>query len=158
MFPIAGACGKISASMGNAVWDGRFLEMAKLVSSWSKDPSTKVGSVIVNESRVVLSVGFNGLPRGLFDSPERLQNRELKYQLIVHAEMNALLFATRDLTGCTIYTYPFLPCSRRAGAIVQAGISRVVSQDYVPDRWRENFKLSQKIFSESGVAIDLLGV
>jgi dCMP deaminase len=136
-------------------WDTRFIDLAEHVSRWSKDPSTKVGAVIADEIRVV-SLGFNGLPVGMVDTYERLHDRELKYQLIVHAERNALLFSTESLKGCTIYTWPFMPCSVCAGMIIQSGISRVVAPVSSSERWADNFKLSFEMFLESGVRIDLI--
>ena len=87
-------------------WDLRFLEMSELVSSWSKDPSTKVGSVIVDNDRRVISLGYNGFPKGVADN-DRLNDREEKYKIVVHAERNALLFANTDVKNCSIFTYPF---------------------------------------------------
>ena len=84
-------------------WDRRFLEMARLVSSWSKDPSTKVGSVVVRHDKTVASVGFNGFPRGVADTEARLLDRSEKLDLIVHAEINALSVAHESLSGCTLY-------------------------------------------------------
>ena len=107
-------------------WDMRFLDMAKLISSWSKDPSTQVGSVIVDSNNRVVSVGYNGFPQGISDD-SRLDNRETKYKMILHAERNALLFAQRPLEGCTIYTYPFMPCPSCASMIIQSGLSSGIS-------------------------------
>ena len=106
-------------------WDDRFLELAKHISEWSKDPSTKVGCVIVGEDREVRSTGFNGLPRGIDDSDDRLNNREIKYPLTCHAEENAIMHAARvglSLEGCVAYsTWP--PCTRCARSLIQAGVS-----------------------------------
>ena len=107
-------------------WDKNFLELAKTVSTFSKDPSTKVGAVIVDDDNRVISIGYNGFPKGLKDD-HRLDNRDLKYDMVVHAEANALLFANAPTKGCTIYTWPFQPCSRCASLIIQAGIRRVVT-------------------------------
>jgi dCMP deaminase len=137
----------------NTKWDYRFLDLAELVSSWSKDPSTKVGAVITHGNRVV-SLGYNGFPSQISDD-ERLNNREEKYKIIIHAERNAMLFAQRDLAGCTIYTYPFMPCASCASIIIQSGIRRIVSYKDMPDRWKENFELSRSIFLESNVEVDL---
>jgi dCMP deaminase len=137
-------------------WDLRFLDLAKLVGSWSKDPSTQVGAVIVDDDHVVVSLGYNGFPRGVEDTPERLFDREKKYEIIVHAEANALAFATRPVKGCTLYTWPFEPCSRCAGLIIQSGIKRVVSVIQEDSRWKKNFNISRKIFSEARVKIDWL--
>lgn len=135
-------------------WDRRFLEMAELVSTWSKDPSTKVGAVIVDPRNRVVSVGFNGLPRRVVDSPDRYSNREHKYSMIVHGDLNAILFAGRDLTGCTIYTVPFIVCDRCAGPVIQSGITRVVSvreSDYVAQRWADSIAKSMTMLFEAGV-------
>ena len=131
-------------------WDMRFLDMAKLISSWSKDPSTQVGSVIVDSNNRVVSVGYNGFPQGISDD-SRLDNRETKYKMILHAERNALLFAQRPLEGCTIYTYPFMPCPSCASMIIQSGISGVVSYINKDERWEKEFKLSREILKEADV-------
>ena len=139
----------------NRKWDQRFLELARYVSTWSKDPSTQTGAVIVKRRRVI-SLGYNGLPRGVVDSFERLHDRELKYKLIVHAERNALLFAREDLTGATLYTWPFMSCSVCAGMVIQAGISRHVAPVCPPDkaeRWAEDFRLTRTLFYETGVEV-----
>src|SRR3989344_2191240 len=80
-------------------WDRRFLALAEHVAQWSKDPSTKTGAVIVDPNNRVVSLGYNGFPRGVNDLPERLSNRELKYKIIVHCERNALLFARESVRG-----------------------------------------------------------
>lgn len=107
-------------------WDKRFLEMAKLVSEWSKDPSTKVGAVIVDTKNRIVSVGFNGYPSGIRD--EGLDNREDKYPKIVHAEINAILFANRNIINNRLYVYPLLPCARCMAVIIQTGISQIFVQ------------------------------
>ena len=139
--------------MNHDKWDKRFLEMAELVSTWSRDPSTQCGAVIVRGKHIV-SVGFNGFPAGCADDEGLYENRELKYARILHAEMNAILSAKQDLTGCTIYVHPMLPCSRCAASIIQAGISTVVAIDPTDDmkaRWAESLKLSTDMFHEAGV-------
>ena len=133
-------------------WDSRFLELAKLVSTWSKDPSTQVGAVITRD-KFVVSLGFNGHPKGVADSVDRLENREVKYRTIIHAEINAILTAKQDLEGCTIYLWPFMPCSQCGAAIVQAGIKRVVAPPSDNDRWAESFKFTTEMFSEAGVEL-----
>ena len=137
-------------------WDTRFLELAKLVGSWSKDPSTQVGAVIVDEKKRIVSIGFNGFPSGVQDSEERLHNRDLKYDIVIHAEANALAFANRSVEGCTIYTWPFQPCSRCAGLIIQSGIKRVVSVVLNQDRWKKNFEIARQLFEESGIIMECI--
>ena len=109
-------------------WDKRFLQLAKHISEWSKDPSTQVGCVVVGPDRELRSTGFNGLPRGIEDNEQRLNNREIKYPLICHAEENAIMHAARigmSLKDCTAYvTWP--PCTRCARSLNQAGISTIV--------------------------------
>lgn len=119
-------------------WDLRFLELAKLVSTWSKDPSTKTGAVIVSSDRRVVSVGFNGFPQNMVDLPENYSNREEKYSRIVHCEMNALLFAKESVHGCTLYTWPLMSCDRCFVHMSQAGIKRFVAPEPSADlitRW-----------------------
>lgn len=133
-------------------WDKRFLALAELVASWSKDPSTKVGSVIVDRRNRVVSIGFNGFPHGVADD-DRLDDRERKYELIVHAEVNALLFAGRPVDGCAIYTWPLPPCSRCAALLIQAGVARVVSPQ-PPARWLDSCSLGAALFVEAGVHVE----
>tara|TARA_B100001989_G_scaffold51392_1_gene33382 strand:+ start:3005 stop:3466 length:462 start_codon:yes stop_codon:yes gene_type:complete len=136
-------------------WDRRFLDLASHISGWSKDPSTKVGCVVVGEDREIRSTGFNGFPRGIEDSMERLDDRELKYPLICHAEENAIMHAARigiSLKDCTAYvTWP--PCTRCARSLIQAGVVEVVypGNIEIPDRWIEDFERSSSMMREAGV-------
>ena len=136
-------------------WDVRFLELANHISSWSKDPSTKVGCVVVGADREIRSTGFNGFPRGIEDSPDRLADRDEKYPLICHAEENAIMHAARvgvSLRDCTAYvTWP--PCTRCARSLIQAGIVEVVyaGKDNVPERWEEDFARSTSTMKEAGI-------
>jgi dCMP deaminase len=137
-------------------WELRYLEMAKLVSTWSKDPSTKVGSVIVDSDNTVISVGFNGLPRRIQDTDQRLNNRDIKLKMIIHAEINAIITAKRPLNGATIYTYPFMSCSQCAGMIIQSGICRHISYKTNNERWKDSFDLALEMFDEARVIVNLL--
>lgn len=132
-------------------WDKFYLGMAEYVSTASKDPSTQVGAVLADSSNRVLSVGFNGFPRGISDD-SRLHDRETKYQMVVHAEVNALMFA-RETAGSTLYTCPFMPCSNCAALIVQAGVKRVVAPYNDNPRWAMSFKLTRIILREAGVEL-----
>lgn len=138
-------------------WDRRFLHLAAHIAAWSKDPSTKVGCVIVGPDREIRSTGFNGFPRGIEDTSERLSNRDLKYPLICHAEENAIMHAARigvSLKGCRAYvTWP--PCTRCARSLLQAGVSEIVYPRglEIPERWREDFDLSNAMFDEAGVVV-----
>lgn len=137
-------------------WDSRFLSLAKEVSTWSKDPSTGVGAVIVDKDHRLVSVGFNGFPRGIKDD-ERLNNRELKYEYTIHAEVNAVLFAKQPLDDCTIYVWPLPPCSRCAAILAQSGIARVVSQAVTEERWKESCGHGESLLKEAEVDYYLTG-
>ena len=138
-------------------WDQRFLDLAAHIAAWSKDPSTKVGCIVVGEDREIRSTGFNGFPRGISDDAERLENREIKYPLICHAEENAIMHAARvgvSLRGCVAYvTWP--PCTRCARSLIQAGVVEVVypSSAEVPERWQEDFDMSTGMMREAGVNV-----
>ncbi len=138
----------------SAKWDRRFLDLAEHIAQWSKDTSTKCGAVIVDDKQRIVSMGYNGFPRGVNDTIDRMNNRDLKYALTVHAEMNAVTFATQKLDGCTIYVHPMGPCSRCAATIIQSGITRVVSllpSEELQNRWGESMNLTRKMFEEAGV-------
>jgi dCMP deaminase len=137
-------------------WDNWFLGLADYIATASKDPSTKVGAVIIDQDKRIVSMGYNGFPRGIEDSDERLNNRDVKYKMIIHAEANAILFATKSLENCTLYTTPIMPCAACASMIIQKGIKRVVSTYSENSRWIEQFKLSEKIFAEAGVGLTLI--
>ena len=138
-------------------WDLRFIGLAQHISKWSKDPSTKVGCVVVGEDREIRSTGFNGFPRGINDDEDRLRDREKKYPLICHAEENAIMHAARigvSLKDSTAYvTWP--PCSRCARSLIQAGIKEIVYPETgkVPERWIEDFTISDSMLNEAGVAV-----
>lgn len=137
-----------------SVWDRRFLALAEHIGGWSKDPSTQVGAVIVRPDRTIASVGYNGFPRGVVDDPGRLADRALKYPRTVHAELNAILSANEPVKGFTLYVTPLSPCSNCAGAIIQAGIARVVAKcGQVPPRWLEDFNTAGSMFDEAGVQV-----
>lgn len=138
-------------------WDSRYLELAKFVSNWSKDPSTKVGAVITRDNRIV-SLGFNGFPQGVNDTIDRYENRELKYKMVVHAEPNAIISAKQDLKGCWLYTWPFMPCSSCAGLIIQSGITRIITPYVDNPRWAESFALSKNMFYEANVEIKFYNI
>jgi dCMP deaminase len=137
-------------------WNQRFLSLAEHIAQWSKDPSTQVGAVIVDPSRRIISTGYNGLPQGVDDTDYRLHTREIKYEMIVHGEINAILFAKQDLLGSTLYTWPFMPCSRCASIVIQSGIKTVVAPLNDSPRWKDSFQLSQTMFAEAGVRLILL--
>ena len=137
-------------------WDVRFMEMANLVSTWSKDPGTAVGCVLVSDRRII-ATGYNGLPMGIADLSERFDDRDWKLAVTVHAEVNAILNAGKHgarTEGATLYT-TFPPCSNCTAAIIQAGITRVVCPSHLsaPERWRSNFALGRSLLDEAGIII-----
>ena len=137
-------------------WDLRFLELAGSIATWSKDPSRGVGAVIVSPARQIIATGFNGLPRGVEDRPERLE-RPVKYDFMCHAELNAIIQCARNgvsPVGGTVYT-SFSPCVQCTLAIVQAGIVRVVTHSYGGEadaHWQESFAKARAVMAEAGVA------
>lgn len=136
-------------------WLNHFIDMAKLISTMSKDPSKKIGVVIVDEHNRVVSTGFNGFPRGIEDSQERLENKDYKRAITLHAEENAILYAKQDLTGCDMYIYGLPPCSHCAAMIIQSGIRNVyyrIPDEYeISDHWKENLVIAETILNEVGI-------
>jgi len=152
----------------NKKWDIDYLALAKWwAERKSKDPSTKVGAVIVRSDKTVVSLGYNGFPRGIEDTEERLSNRALKYPRMVHAEMNAVLNAKEPLDGYTLYVWPpafYAPtCDRCAVHIIQAGIKRVVGYrategDETAFRWEGECMRAFYIYEEAGVEVVLYDI
>ncbi|CZF82137.1 tRNA-specific adenosine deaminase [Grimontia celer] len=137
-------------------WAVRFYQMAELVGSWSKDPSTQVGAVITKGNRIV-SVGFNGYPHGISDSADT-DDRAMKLLKTLHAEENAILFAKRDLADCEIWVTHF-PCPNCAAKIIQTGITQVHCPEQAEDflsRWGEKIKVSADMFEQAGVKVTWL--
>ena len=147
-------------------WDNHFLHLCLDHARMSKDPSTKIGAVIVGPDREIRSAGFNGFPRGIADDLCRLQNRETKLQLMVHGEMNAILAAARvgiPLKDCTMYIAAMSgtvdsvwggpPCIRCTVEIIPAGITRIISRPFknVPSRWKQDLQLSRFFLTEAGI-------
>ena len=145
-------------------WHKRFMEVAELVSTWSKDPSTKVGAIVVGPDREIRSTGYNGLVRGVDDNkPERLE-RPTKYDFFEHAERNAVYNACligASLKGCVIYVTS-MPCPDCARAIIQSGIK--MGRTYKPEfdenapqnTWRDKLVFSEEMFKEAGIEYLLL--
>jgi dCMP deaminase len=130
--------------------------MAKLISTWSYDPSTQTGAVIMRPNKSVASVGYNGFPQKMNDTPDLYASREEKYSRIIHCEMNALLFANERVVGYTLYTYPFISCDRCFVHMCQAGITRFVAPQATPDqltRWGEAFNRVRNYADEMNVEL-----
>lgn len=136
-------------------WDDRYLEMAKLVAGWTKDPKAGVGAVVVLRNRVV-ATGFNGFPSAVLDTEERLFDKKKKLDMTVHAEENALLVALANARGADLYVYGKPVCCRCAASIIQAGIARVVAMSPVDDGsdWYHPGMTALKMFREARVGFD----
>ena len=146
--------------MGLNKWDQRFLKLAEEVASWSKDPSRKIGAVAIGAKGQVLAQGYNGFPRGIDDSEERYNDRERKYELVVHAEMNVIYNATYSgvsLDGATLYVSGLPVCSDCAKGIVQVGIKRVIMRDMeIPDSWKDSWHKTQEMFNEASIQFEFI--
>jgi dCMP deaminase len=134
-------------------WDERFMEVAKLIATWSKDPSTKVGCVIVNDNRNIIATGYNGFPRGVNDCPDRMADRPTKYLMVQHSETNAINNATASIKGATAYVTHY-PCSNCTGALIQAGIVRIVTVE-PSARFADSFVASKMMLEETGIIVDV---
>jgi len=148
------------------IWDERYLALAMQVSQWSKDPSSKMGAVIADVKGRIVASGYNGFPERVHDCPEILNNKEKKYQMVVHAEANAALIAGADAIGGTVYLYGRRPiCGPCAGILIQAGIKRAVaipppcegteakpmSNDPSQTDWAKSGRIAIQMFREAKV-------
>jgi len=137
-------------------WDKRFIRIANEIATWSKDPGTKVGAVLVLDRRII-ATGYNGFPQGIRDNIVRYEKREIKLAYTVHAEVNAILNAAKSgakTNGSTLYV-TFSPCVSCATSVVQAGVSTVVCPcvSTAPERWRESFQMGQNLLQEAQVEV-----
>ena len=132
-------------------WADRFLALAEHIAEWSYDPSTKVGAVIVDDKHRVISMGYNGFPRGVRDLSRRYADKETKHLYVCHAERNALDNAPMSVEGCTMYV-ALLPCNECAKSIIQNGIAKVIT--HKPDREDKfNWEITRTMFREAGVTL-----
>lgn len=146
--------------------DYAWLSMALAASQMSRDPSTRVGSVIVRDGRL-LSTGWNCFPRGIVVD-ERMQDREAKLKIVVHAEVHAIIHARQDVTGATLYTachgvdglWGGPPCTRCAVHCIEAGITEVVSYPAktVPSRWAADLEYAEALLAEADVCFRTLPI
>ena len=132
-------------------WDDRFIDLAAHISNWSKDPTTKVGCIVVGPNKEIRSTGYNGFPSGVEDTEERLNNRPRKHELVVHAEQNAVAFAALNgvsLKGCSVYV-THAPCTSCAKSLIQAGITKV-KYKYLAEGWEGGID----ILREAGIIVN----
>lgn len=137
-------------------WNLRFLNLAKFIAQWSKDPGCKVGAVIIRPDKSICSVGFNGFPQGIEDSPEILNNRDKKLKKVIHAEENAFAFSSdQSLKGYAIATWPFPPCEKCAGLIIQNKIQYIIAPNWIPNKWKESCEEGFRMFADRGKEVIL---
>lgn len=132
-------------------WDKRFMQIAYCVRGWSKDTKS-VGAVLVDNQRRIISTGYNGFPGPITDSRQRLESKEVKNKLMIHAELNSVLNSVAKLVGSTMYATRF-PCHRCAAVIAQVGIVRVVSPkpEFDHETWGASHELSWEILREADI-------
>lgn len=130
------------------------MDLAQHFATWSKDPSTKVGAVIVDHDRRLVGTGYNGFPRGVNDDVARYEEKVVKYRLVVHAEANSIMNSVKNVRDCSLYATKF-PCTECAKLIIQMGISRVISPPPSDDgsHWAEDAKFSTQMFREALVTV-----
>jgi dCMP deaminase len=142
--------------MNPTKWDLHYLNLAKEVATWSKDPSTKIGAVAVGSRRQILATGYNGFPRGINDYKDRLETKEIKYKYVVHGEMNCIYNATLNgvsLDNADLYVYGLPVCSECAKGIIQVGIKRVFMcyPETINVKWEQSRLLSNELLFEAGI-------
>jgi dCMP deaminase len=138
-------------------WDERFLSIAKLAAEWSKDPKAKVGAVIVDTQGQVAGVGYNGFPKLVEDSVERYSDVEIKLEMVVHAEENAILGAGVRARGGTAYVFGKPVCARCAGSLIQAGIVKVIAAEPTEgtdSKWDRSGLLGKRMLQEANVGFE----
>lgn len=145
---------KLPITVIDQKWDGRFLDISRLISTWSKDPSTKVGAIAVSQNRRILAQGYNGFPSGSKDLESDYSNRDTKYQMVVHAESNIIYNACNfkvSLCLSTVFVFGMYPCPECVKALAQVGVARIVFQlgdSENREKWKEQFNISRKILHE----------
>ena len=136
-------------------WKQRYLNLAKEVASWSKDPSRKIGTVAIGDRGQVLSQGYNGFPRLINDTEERYSNREIKYKYVVHAEMNVIYNASMNgvsLRDSTMFIHGLPACSECAKGMIQVGCKHIVMPRIErAGNWKDSCELTLSLFEEAGV-------
>lgn len=136
-------------------WDLRFYELACKVAEWSKDPRKKVGAVVVSADKRHVSYGYNGFPSAIADD-DRLNLKEVKNTLCLHAEVNSILNARNDVSGWSLYCSKAV-CLHCALVIVQAGIVKVtMPAAQHGSSWLDSCENAISIFKEASVTINLI--
>ncbi len=135
----------------------KFINIAKEIAALSKDPSTKVGAIALDDQMNIIATGYNGFPRGVDDDPARYNDRPTKYKLISHSEQNLVAqaaYSGHSLAGSTVLLTNLFPCSSCAKSLIQAGVKRVLSPPPDTDpRWADEAYWANLMFKEAGVEI-----
>lgn len=140
-------------TLTNTDWTKRWLDFCEHIAQWSKDPSTKVGAVLVNHQRQVVGFGYNGFPRGVRDLESRYENKEVKYKMVVHSEANAILNANASVKDTTLYCTKF-PCTECTKLIIQSGINKVVTRKPGgSEHWIKDSEYSRIMLHEAGIIL-----
>lgn len=140
-------------------WDLKFIELSRHIAEWSKDTNRKVGAVIVDNDNIVISMGYNGFPRGCDETIESRYERPDKYLFTEHSERNAIYHAARHgvtLKGCSMYVTLF-PCADCARGIIQAGMTKLIAPtpDVDHEKWGDHFKAALTMLEESKIEVIL---
>jgi dCMP deaminase len=138
-------------------WDKNFLSLAQQIALWSKDPSTKVGAIIVNKDKRIITTGYNGIPQYLNDNIKKRQIPPIKYYWFEHAERNAIYQAAKfgvSIKNCILYTTLY-PCTDCARGIIQSGIIRIVTlrRNKEKKQWIESWETAEEMFKEAKIKI-----
>jgi dCMP deaminase len=138
-------------------WDRRLCELSQFIAAWSKDPQAKVGAVVVSKRGAAVGLGYNGFPGGVEDSTERLENDQIKLDMVIHAEQNAIINAGSRTEGGTLYVWGKPICSRCAGFIIQSGIKRVVAMNpmsvHRTSKWLLTGRRAIEMFEEAAIDV-----
>jgi dCMP deaminase len=142
------------------IWNDRWMQQVALAASWSKDRSRKIGAAAVNDRNVLLSIGWNGFPRGVNDDIEARHARPAKYLWTEHAERNLIYNAAAEgisLLGATLFTQLF-PCADCARGVIQSGFVRVVcpNPDWNDPKYADDFSVADVMLREAGVIVEFV--
>lgn len=144
----------------NEKWNNRFLELTDHLATWSLDPSTKVAAALF-KGKYQLASAYNGFPPGIEDTPERLNDRPLKYKITQHAESNLVGTCAKfgiPTEGATVAITTY-PCCNCAGLMIGAGIKKIVARKPTEDfltRWKDDIELAMTMLEEAGVEIVII--
>jgi dCMP deaminase len=144
-------------------WDELFFNLAEKYRDKSKDPSSQFAAIAVDDGNIPVAFGFNGFPKKVHDTPERYNDREVKYRFVVHAEANMVALASKSgksIDNCRLYIDTY-PCSTCCGILLQAGIKEIVlngdsakHKDMAfQERWKADIDVTKIMCEEAGVKI-----